>query len=53
LFDLYLTEVKQESDCLCLVGTGSGADLDSKFAKQNWIRIQTNQSPNTSNSDSN
>ena len=31
-----------------LVGTGSGLDLDSQFAKQDWIRTQKNQSPNTS-----
>ena len=31
-----------------LVGTGSGVDSDSKFAKQDWIRPQKNQSPHTS-----
>jgi len=41
-------ELKQESDCLNLVGTGSGLDSDSKFAKQDWSRTQENQSPNTS-----
>jgi len=28
LFDFYLSEVKQESDSLCLVGNGAGADSD-------------------------
>jgi len=46
LVDLYLPGLKQELDCLNLVGTESG--LDSKFAKQDWIRTQENQSPNTS-----
>jgi len=27
-FDLYLCGVKQESDCLCHVGTATGADWD-------------------------
>jgi len=31
--ELYLCGVKQESDCLRHVSTGSGADSDSKFAK--------------------
>ena len=48
LLDLYLPGLKQESDCLNLVGTGSGLDLVSKFAKQDWTRTQKNQSPNTS-----
>jgi len=48
LLDLYLPGLKQESDWLNLVGTGSGFDLDSKFAKQDWTRTQKNQSPNTS-----
>ena len=30
-----------------VVGTGSGLDSDSKFAKQDWIRTQENQSPKT------
>jgi len=42
------TGVKQESDCLFLVNTGPGAVLDSKFEKQDWIRAQKLQSPNTS-----
>jgi len=46
LLDLNLCGVKQESDCLHLVGTRSEADSDSKFAKQNWsgpkkIRVHT------------
>ena len=48
LLDLYLPGLKQESDCLNLVGTGSGLDLVSKFAKQDWTRTQKNHSPNTS-----
>jgi len=48
LLDLYLPGLKQESDCLNLIGTGSGLDSDSQFAKQDWIRTQKNQSPNTS-----
>ena len=48
LLDLYLPWLKQESDCLNLFGTGSGLDSDSQFAKQDWIRTQKNQSPNTS-----
>ena len=40
LLDLYLPGLKQESDCLCLVGAGSGLDSDSKFAKQDWIWTQ-------------
>jgi len=31
-----------------LAGTGTGIDLDSQFAKQDWIRTQKNQSPNNS-----
>jgi len=31
-----------------VVGAGSGLDLDSKFAKQDWTQTQENQSPNTS-----
>jgi len=46
--DLYQTGVKQDSDGLCLVGTRSGADLDLKFAKQDWDLDSKNQSPNTS-----
>jgi len=50
LLDLYLPGIKQESDCLNLVTVSSRSklDLDSKFAKQDWIRAQTNQSMNTS-----
>jgi len=33
LLDLYLCEVKQESDCLCHAGTGSRADSYYKIAK--------------------
>ena len=44
----YSTGFKQESDSLSLVGAGSGVDSDSKFAKQDWIRCQKNQSPHTS-----
>ena len=40
--------LKQESDYLNLVGTGSGLYEDLEFAKQDWIRTQKNQSPNTS-----
>jgi len=50
VIDLYFPGFKQESDCLNLVGTGSGLDSDSQFAKPDWIRTQKNQSPNTSNS---
>ena len=49
MLDLYLPGLKPDSDCLNLVGNGSGSDLDSQFAKQDWIRTQKNQSPNTSN----
>jgi len=48
LLDLYLPGLNQESDCLCLVGTGSWPDSDSLVAKQNWIRTQKNQSLHTS-----
>ena len=48
LLNLYLSGVKQESVCLCHVGTGSGMDSVSKFAKQDWIRTQKIQSPHTS-----
>ena len=44
----YSTGFKQDSDSLNLVGTGSGVDSDSKFAKQDWTRIQKNQCPHTS-----
>jgi len=37
--------LKQESDCLCLFGTGSVLDSYSKFAKEDWIRSQKNWSP--------
>ena len=40
LVDLYLCGVKQESDCLCHVGNGSGANSDWILAKQDWIRTQ-------------
>jgi len=46
--DLYFPRLNRESDCLVLVGTGSGLDSDSKFEKQDWNRTQKNQSPNTS-----
>jgi len=48
LLDLYIPGVKKESDCLNQVGTGSGLDSDSQFAKEDWIRTQKNQSPNPS-----
>ena len=48
LLDLLFPGLKQESDCLNLVGTGSGLDSDSQFAKPDWTRTQKNQSPNTS-----
>jgi len=47
LLDLYLPGLKQESDLLNLVGTGSQLDSDSQFEKQDWFQTQTNQSPNT------
>jgi len=42
LLVVYLTyfNQSQESVSLCLVGTGSGADLNSKFAKQERIWCQ-------------
>ena len=49
LLDLYFPGLKQESDGLNLLGTGSRLDLDSQFVKPDWIRTQKNQSPNTSN----
>ena len=48
LVDIYLPEIKQESDCLNLFGTGSGLESYSKFAKQDWTRTQEKRSPNTS-----
>ena len=48
LLDLYLRGVKQESDFLCHVGTGSGRDSDWKLANQVWIPTKKNQSPDTS-----
>jgi len=33
LIDLYLPRLKEDSDCLNVVGTGSGLDSDSQFAK--------------------
>ena len=47
---LIFIRTQTESDCLNLVGTGSG--LDSKFVKQDWIRAQENHSPNTSTAES-
>ena len=44
LLDLYLCGVKQESDCLCHVGTGSGADSDLQNRIVSWlkkIRVRT------------
>jgi len=46
--DLHWFPVKQEWHCLCIVGTGSGAN--SKFSKRNWIRTQKYQSPHTASS---
>jgi len=43
-----LTGLRQESDCLNLIGTGSGLDFDLKCVKQDWVRSQKNQSPNAS-----
>jgi len=40
LLDFYLTGVKQKSGWVGLVGTGSGADSDSKFAKPDRIRTK-------------
>ena len=48
LLDLYFPGLKQESDCLNSVGTGTGLESDSQFVKPDWIRAQKNQSPNTS-----
>ena len=38
LFDLYLTGLKPQSECLCVVGNRSVAYSGSKFAEQIWIR---------------
>jgi len=48
LVDIFLPGLKQESYCLNGSWYRIRLDLDSKFAKQDWIRTQENQSPNTS-----
>ena len=48
LLDLYFCIVKQETDCFCHVGTGSGSVSDLKFSKHYWIRIQKNHNSDTS-----